>query len=108
MVDLNQLQRMLSGMQDQLAGFERLLRTQQTWQHTQKAGNQIPFNNLTVQQLSAPSELPEQEKILLKMYDEFSRENEDDAKALSSALNKFGRYVQSRVAKMQPKAPVEA
>lgn len=54
------------------------------------------------QQLSAPKVeespvLSGQQELLLKMYDEFV--TTDDGKALAANLNKFARFVQSRVAK---------
>ena len=96
MVDTYQLQRMLSGMQDQLTNFEKLVKNTQNMVQNQS------FLPQKAQQLSAPQEPSAQQGMLLKMYDEFAKENEDDAKALAAVVNKFGRYLQGKAAKATP------
>lgn len=80
------------------------------------AQNPYPFLNNAAAQMHAPQQpiqeqtqqlstspvdesavLSGQQELLLKMYDEFV--TTDDGKALAANLNKFARFVQSKVAK---------
>ena len=94
-----QLQQMLRGLQDQLNQVQSLIGMPGA--ATPQFGlGQIPVaQQSSAKAVQAPAVALGQQELLLKMYDEFAET--DDGKALAAGLQKFARFVQSKVAKSE-------
>lgn len=68
---------------------------EQAFNRVQPVVQQTPVAPVPIQQQSSSLERPQE--TLLAFYDEFA--NTDDGKALAASLNKFSRFVQSKVNK---------
>lgn len=99
MIDVLQLQRMLTNLQDQITAVDRMMKQAYAIPQMQQQ-NKVPEVVKTPEpQVQVVQEQSAQTGMLLKLMEEFSKENETDAKALAALVQKFGRYVQSKAAK---------
>lgn len=105
MNDLSQINQMLQNLQSQIKMVEAYAAPYVSKLGTPQSGiappqessiSPTPEVQQVTEQLSTLN-LSGQQELLLKMYDEFAIT--DDGKALAANLNKFARFVQSKVAK---------
>lgn len=98
-MDPVQLQRVLHGLQAQLNQVQSLIGAPAAASPQFGLAQAPAVQQSPATPVQAASIGLGQQELLLKMYDEFAET--DDGKALAAGLQKFARYVQSKVARSE-------